>query len=497
MFVDRAAKLLNAAIWVAAVSFLLAFFLPDGAAVGPGSPPVPVPASLSGSVKKIAPSVVHVYTVKSVEADDDFSAILSSLPHGLEQPETPLSQNRAHWRQEQSLGCGIVASTNGDILTNFHLVEDAETIEVVADDSDERLKGSLIGADPATDLAIIRVQRTNLRPATFGNSDRIEVGDVCLAVGNPFGVGQTVTMGIISATGRGGFGLTDYEDFIQTDAAINPGNSGGALVNADGDVIGISTAVLATMRGGQGLGFAVPANLAREVMQEIMRFGRVTRGSLGVSLQPVTADLARRFALGANAGALVSDVASNSPAAVAGIEPGDAIVGFNGQKVADPRHLRLLMGRMGPNTRVRLDIVHDGARHTAQLALAEAPRAEAVISAPAQTVASNADLLTGVTVTDLDAGSRKIVRARSQEQGALVASVDYNSLAYAAGMRAGDVIVEIDRRPVRSSDQAMEISRKILGRELLLRVLSEGNNHFVLLNGANRIPQPPLISSSQ
>jgi serine protease Do len=494
MLIDRAAKLCNGIVWLGAVTLILGFFLPDSTAVSPAAVKPALIGTLSPSVKKISASVVHVYAVRSVDEGDEYAALLQALPRASETETAP--PPRPRWRQEQSLGCGIILSTNGHILTNFHVVQDAEDLEIVITNSEQPLKATLVGADPATDLAVLKVDGPLCCPATFGNSDQIEVGDVCLAIGNPYGVGQTVTMGIISATGRGGFGIADYEDFIQTDAAINPGNSGGALVNADGDVIGINTAVMAAMRGGQGLGFAVPGNLAQEITQQIIEHGRVTRGSLGVSLQPLTADLARILALPTNAGALVGDVVSNSPAGAAGIQPGDAIVAFNGQKVSDPRHLRLLMGRLSPDTKVSLGVMRDGKLATIPLALAAPPPILAVPAAlpPA---ASNSDLLTGVSVTDLDSGARRMLKVPQEAKGALVAAVDYDSLGYTAGLRAGDVIVEMDRKPVTDSDQAMEISRKISGHELLMRVCSEGRNRFLVLNGANRLPQPPLTAFSQ
>jgi len=479
-----------AAMWAVAVATLVAGPFQAEAVTETSLAPG---ATLQAGIKRILPSVVQVYAVRTVQEDEELAAILRSMPAVPAQPEKPpLPQ----WRQEQSLGCGVVISSNGYILSNFHVVEGAQSIEVALTNGADRLKATVTGTDPATDLAVIKIDAAGLRPATFADSDKLDIGDICLAVGNPFGVGQTVTMGIVSATGRGDLGLTDYEDFIQTDAAINPGNSGGALVNTAGEVIGINTAVMATIRGGQGLGFAVPSNLARQVMDELIRSGRVERGSLGVSVQPLTPDLARVLKLPENRGALVCDVASNGAACRAGLQPGDDIIACNGQAVSGPQQLHLLMGRLPPGAKASLEIIHDGKNETVSVALGEPPSPEPSPAAPPR-LPHDADLLTGVTVADLDAASRQVFKVPAQAQGALVAAVDYDSLAYAAGVRPGDVIVEMDRKPIRDSAQAMFLSRAIKGDELLLRVCSDGKDRFVLLNGANRITQQPLASCAQ
>ncbi|HXG65956.1 MAG TPA: Do family serine endopeptidase, partial [Blastocatellia bacterium] len=255
-------------------------------------------------------------------------------------------------RRERSLGSGVTVSPQGYILTNNHVIEGASEISVVLSDKRE-FKARIIGADPRIDIAVLKVEATNLPAITLGDASKVQVGDVELAIGNPFGLGQTVTMGIVSATGRGNLGIEDYEDFIQTDAAINPGNSGGALINLRGELIGINTAILSD--GGQGnvgIGFAVPINMARNAMEQILKNGKVIRGYLGISIQEVTPAIAKAFGLEGPRGALVGDVAQGSPAQRAGIVRGDIILEINGEPVSDSRALRLKIGDMAPGTAV-------------------------------------------------------------------------------------------------------------------------------------------------
>ena len=264
-------------------------------------------------IKKLTPCIVNIYSMKTVDANPQLEAIMNNpmLRDLLGDELTSSAKNRTH--QEQALGSGVIVSADGYILTNFHVVDGADDVEVSLAGSDKEYKAKVIGTDAPTDLAVLKISSQNLPVAELGNSDELSVGDVALAVGNPFGVGQTVTMGIVSATGRGGFGVVDYEDFIQTDAAINPGNSGGALADGDGKVVGINTAILSTSKGGQGIGFAVPINLAKSISQQIIHEGRVVRGSLGIVVQPITQDLAKHFNLDEESGALISEIIPGGP----------------------------------------------------------------------------------------------------------------------------------------------------------------------------------------
>jgi serine protease Do len=277
-------------------------------------------------------------------------------------------------RREMSLGSGVIVDAKGTILTNYHVVEHATEVKVALGDGRE-LPARIIGTDPRTDLAALRVDQAGLPGAVFGDSDRLEVGDIVLAFGNPFGLGGTVTMGIVSAIGRGNIGVADYEDFIQTDAAINPGNSGGALVNTRGEVIGINTAILSRSGGYQGVGFAIPSNMAREVLESLLANGRVVRGYAGVAFQELTPDLARAFSLPDTHGAVVTALDPDGPGTEAGLRRGDVVVSLRGRPVASDDELRTQMSRLKPGDRAALGVVRNGRRMEIEVVLREPPQA--------------------------------------------------------------------------------------------------------------------------
>jgi Do/DeqQ family serine protease len=275
-------------------------------------------------------------------------------------------------QREMSLGSGVIVDDRGTILTNNHMVEQAQEVKVSLADGRE-IKARILGADKRTDLAVLRVEKESLPHATMGDSEKMEVGDIVLAIGNPFGLGETVTMGIISALGRGSLGLADYEDFIQTDAAINPGNSGGALVSTRGEVIGISTAIYSRSGGYQGIGFAIPSNMARDVLDDILKSGHVVRGYAGLAIQGLTPELARAFGLQDTRGAVVSGVDPDGPAAQGGLRRGDVIVSFRGHAVASDNDVRTQLSRLKPGDQAVLEIVRDGRRREVTLVLSEPP----------------------------------------------------------------------------------------------------------------------------
>ncbi len=300
--------------------------------------------SFAPIVKKVAPSVVKVFVAtkaKMVPAPQSPYGDNEMLRRFFGQQFNPGSPGGMMRTPPQSgLGSGVIVSQDGYILTNNHVVDGADTIKVALNDGRE-FTAKVIGRDPKTDIAVIKIDAKDLPFMTVADSDKIEVGDLCLAIGNPFGIGQTVTMGMVSAKGRGMNGGDTYEDFIQTDAAINPGNSGGALVDAEGRLIGINTSILSRSGGNQGIGFAVPINLARTVMTGLVENGRVVRGFLGVSIQDVNPELAGEFKLPDDKGAIVGDVTPKSPAEKAGLKSGDVILAFNKEPVEDSRHLKL------------------------------------------------------------------------------------------------------------------------------------------------------------
>jgi serine protease Do len=302
-----------------------------------------------------------------------------------------------------------------------------------------------------------------------------------ITAGNPFGLTQTITVGVVSAKGRSRLGITDFEDFIQTDAAINPGNSGGALVDTEGRLIGINTAILSESGGNQGIGFAVPSNLARWVMTSLAKNGHVERGFLGVNIQDLTPELAKQFNVKDTRGALVSAVTPDSPADKAGVKSGDVIVEFNGRPVADSRHLKLQVAETVPGASVPMKVMRDGVIQSMSLTVKQLP-GEAVAKGPTGTGNSTGDTLHGVGVTDLDSSSRSELQVPAQVQGALVSQVQQDSAAYEAGLRQGDVIMEINHKPVKNAEQAVAATTRPADRVTLLRVWGHGGSRYVVVD---------------
>jgi serine protease Do len=448
--------------------------------------------SFAPVIKKVSPSVVNIYTTKRIRENPRMQNPLFDDPFfrffGGDMFDR--RDQRPRTRLENSLGSGVIVTQDGYVLSNNHVVEGADEIKVALANGDQsEFTARIIGTDPQTDIAVLKIDEGRKFPAiTMTDSDQLEVGDTVLAIGNPFGVGQTVTMGIVSATGRSGFGIVDYEDFIQTDASINPGNSGGALVDAEGRLVGINTAIISRTGGSQGIGFAVPINMARGVMERIVAGGKVTRGFLGVTIQPVTADLAKEFKLSSQAGALVGGVMPKTPAAEAGFKEGDVILEFNGKKVTDSRQLRLLIAQTAPETKSRFKILRDGKELTLTATLGQLPGDKT--STPGGPRFGRGqpkeDVLDGVTVGDLDARTRRQFGLPAEARGALVTEVDPGSPAYAAGLRAGDIILEINRRPVQSADEAVELSERIEAGRVLLRVWSNGGSRYLVVENRAR-----------
>jgi serine protease Do len=436
--------------------------------------------SFAPLVKKVAPSVVKVSVTvqpkttagQNLQAPDFWRFF--GIP-GDEQGSG--RQSRAP--KQHGVGSGVIVSKDGYILTNNHVVENADTIKVETNEN-RGFTGKVIGRDPKTDVAVIKIDANDLPYLPLADSDRIEVGDVVLAIGNPFGIGQTVTSGIISAKGRATLGL-DEEDFIQTDAAINPGNSGGALVDTEGRLIGINTAILSESGGNQGIGFAVPANLARWVMTSLVKNGSVERGFLGVNIQDLTPELAKQFNVKDTRGSLVAAVTPDSPADKAGLKSGDVIVEFNGRPVTDSRHLKLQVTETVPGSPVPVKVMRDGVMKTMSLTVKQLP-GESIAKGPANTGNSTNDTLHGVGVTDLDSSSRSELQVPAQVQGALVSEVQSDSAAYEAGLRQGDVIVEINHKPVKNAEQAVAATTRPADRVTLLRVWSHGGSRYVVVD---------------
>jgi serine protease Do len=350
-----------------------------------------------------------------------------------------------------------------------------------------KYKAKKVGTDPGTDVALLKIDEKNLPAITFADSEKARAGDIVLAVGNPFGLRQTVTMGIISAIGRGGMGIVDYENFIQTDAAINMGNSGGALVDIRGELFGINTAIFSRSGGNQGVGFAIPANLARDVMQSLREKGRVVRGYIGASVQPLTPELAEAMKLKAQpTGALVGEVAPKSPSEKAGIKTGDVITAVNGKKVSDARELRLMIGSMAPGTKVQIEVNREGQKKMFGVELAEMP-AGATEEGPEASAEESAQrekttVFGGVAVADITDDIRTALNLPKDVQGAVIAEIDADSPAGKAGLREGDAIQEVNKQPVKNAKDLVVISKKLKANEkILLRVYSQGRSGYVAL----------------
>jgi serine protease Do len=372
---------------------------------------------------------------------------------------------RPRQQREQGLGSGVIVSPNGYILTNNHVVDHATTVTVIMPDKHE-YSARVVGADPKTDIAVLKVDAGSLEPITIGDSDKVQVGDYVLAVGNPFGVGKTVTMGIVSATGRANLGIEDYEDFIQTDASINPGNSGGALVNDRGELIGINTAILSNgSEGNQGIGFAVPVSVARNVMDQIINNGKVTRAYLGVMAQEVTPSIAKAFHEPEVRGALIGDVTPNSPAQKAGLEKGDIILDINGTPVNSSAELRMHVSLMAPGTKVNVKVFRDGAEKTLPLTLAEMPAETARNEQPES---SGEEALQGITVENVTARTARQLGLPATASGVVVSNVDPASKAADSGLKRGDVIQEVNHKAVRNTADFESAMRNANDATLLL-----------------------------
>jgi serine protease Do len=447
----------------------------------------PVVTSFAPVVKAVSPSVVTISTTQKGQRlqmrgnplmEDPFWAPFFGGPRGGGPREfrTP---------DRQGVGSGVIISKDGYILTNNHVIDGADEVQVGLSNGDTKeYTAKVVGKDPKSDIAVLKIDAQDLPAITFGDSDQIQVGDLVLALGNPFGVGQTVTMGMVSALGRANLGL-DYEDFIQTDAAINPGNSGGALVDAHGRLIGINTAIISRSGGNQGIGFAVPVNLARNVMESLVEHGRVVRGFLGVNIQPVNQDLARAFKLKEARGALVAQVSPDSPAAAAGIKDGDVILKFAGKEVRDSRHLKLMVSQTLPDTKVPVELMRDGKTEKLNVTLKELPGEPRLARSGRDAVRDN-ERLTGVIVSDIDASTRRQMNLPRNVQGALVTRVEPDSAAAKAGLREGEVILEIGHEKVENATDAVRLAERVEGDQILLRVWSEGSTRYLVVNEPRR-----------
>jgi serine protease Do len=443
-------------------------------------------ASYSDIVKVVSPSVVTIRVEGKANAsdtqfqvpDDEFFRRFFGDP---DDRQAPGRQRRVP--RQRGLGSGVIVSNDGYILTNNHVVDDADDIRVEMNDG-RTLVAKLVGTDEPSDLAVIKVDSANLHPIALGNSEGVEIGDVVLAVGNPLGIGQTVTMGIVSAKGRSTrAGSGGYEDFLQTDAPINHGNSGGALVNMKGELVGINSQIVSPDGANIGIGFAIPSNMAKHVMEQLRTSGKVTRAQLGVSVQAVTSDLAEGLGLKDVGGALIGSVTAGSAADRAGLKPGDVIQAFNGQAVRDTNTLRNRVADAAPGSTADVLITRDGSQKHVSVKLDEAT-ANKVARADSNSENGEQGAL-GVSVAPLTPELAARYKLPRNVKGLVVEDVDPDGRAADAGIQPGDVIEQVNRQPVESVDELRAAIQKSTDRPVLLLVNRQGSGLFVTVRPDN------------
>jgi serine protease Do len=434
----------------------------------------------------VKPAVVSVYSEKVVK----FQAPELPFPFGDDffrqffgqQFRSPRGHPREYKVPQRGMGSGMIIDKQGHILTNYHVVSEGEKLKVRLADKRE-FEAEIVGTDPRSDVAIIKIKGKvpdDLPAVDLGDSDALQVGDLVIAVGAPFGLTQTVTQGIISATGRQDVGISDYEDFLQTDAPINPGNSGGPLVNMRGEVIGMNSAIATNIGQFAGVGFAIPVNMIKTMLPTLIKGGKITRGMLGVVIQDVNEDLAKQFHLSEAKGALVSQVNKNSPAAEAGIKVGDVIVRYNRKEVEDTRQLRNLVAGTAPGSSVSIEVIRNGKHESLTATIgklsAETPAAGAAPSGGGDQLAS-----LGLRVQTL---TRQLAQqyGLENEKGVVITAVQDGSVASMAGLQAGDLIVEADRQTVTNVTELESVLAKSKNKDrVLLLVKRKGGSLFVVL----------------
>lgn len=427
--------------------------------------------TIADVAEKTTQSVVAVTserTTKAPEVPPFFSPFFG--PHGGQGPS----------QKQQGLGSGVVVTEDGVVLTNNHVVEGADEVKVTTSD-DQEYSAEVVGTDAKSDLAVLRIKGKpkGLKPITFGDSSLLRLGDVVLAIGNPFGVGQTVTMGIVSAKGRADVGIVDYEDFIQTDAAINPGNSGGALVNMRGELVGVNTAILSRSGGHQGIGFAIPTNMAQPIMQSLLKDGRVARGFLGIGIQDLTPELAEAIGLPSRAGVLVSEVQPGGAAAIAGVKQGDVVLSVEGKPVNTAGQLRNLIASTGADKAVTLRVQRENKQLDLAVKLGTLPESEDE-QKPGKAAESATEL--GLS---LQAMSPELASRLGVERGAgevVIVSVSPGSPASSAGLRPGDLVLEVDRQKIGSLADAKKQITKTKDKDKILFLIRRGSgSRYVLV----------------
>ncbi|MDR3089932.1 MAG: DegQ family serine endoprotease [Desulfobulbaceae bacterium] len=448
--------------------------------------------SFAGVAKMAGPAVVHIRVEKSVKGANMMPGFDEMFNNPFfEHFFGPQFRNERQPRRQkkftqQGQGSGFIIDGDGHILTNNHVVEDADSITVILADKRE-FKAKTVGSDPQTDVALMKIEGAgNLPTLPLGDSDALEVGEWAIAIGNPFGLEQTVTVGVISAKGRSRVGINDYESFIQTDAAINPGNSGGPLINIKGQAIGINSAIFSRSGGYMGIGFAIPINMVKEIQKQLLASGKVTRGWLGVSIQDVDENLAQSFGLKKAGGVLVSDVQDGTPAAKAGLRQGDVIIKLNGAELADMADLRNRVAMLAPGSKADLTLMRDGREERLSVTIGKQPENFGQADeGGGETPGDSADQY-GLELQNL---TPELARQLGYEKrrGVLIAGVEEGGAAEAAGLKAGLLIEEINRRPVKNVHEAAAAMKLTADRkQVLLKVRIERGSQYVVLSARAR-----------
>jgi serine protease Do len=429
--------------------------------------------------KQVTPAVVNITTVMT-EKVSDRSFTPDDLRDRMEdffgkpldprrwEPQNP----REHPGPRRGQGSGVIVSLDGYVLTNNHVIDKVHAVNVTLPDKRE-FKGKIVGTDPKTDLAVVKISASDLPTVQWGNAETLQVGEYVLAVGNPFGLSSTVTLGIVSAVGRGHMGITRYEDFIQTDAAINPGNSGGALVNTKGELVGINTAICSQTGGYQGVGFAVSTTMAKPIYESLIRTGKVVRGYVGIGIQDLNQDLAKSFAIKDSKGALISDVKDDSPAEQVGRKKDDVIIEYNGTAVEDGVALQRLVTRTSVGTKVQLKVVRDGRERDVTIRVGEQP--DDTKTAKVERVETDY-ILSGLALENLDQDTAREL-GLNVKQGVVVRRVEPRSEAEKAGLVAGDIMKEMNRQPITSVEDFQKVSLDVeKGSNVLFLINRRGNS---------------------
>jgi Do/DeqQ family serine protease len=412
--------------------------------------------------QKVIPSVVNIASTKTVAdrspfySDPFFRDFFGNAPH--------------EERVQRSLGSGVIISTDGYILTNNHVVGGADKVEVRLSDN-RAFTARIIGTDPKSDVAVIKIDARGLPWLPVGDSSRLRIGTFVLAVGNPFGLGQTVTLGIVSALGRSGLGITDYENFIQTDAAINPGNSGGALVNMRGELVGINTSILSRSGGNIGIGFAIPADFAISIKNSLVRYGKVIRGWFGVTAQDIDANIARSLKMSAPRGVIVVDVAKGSPAANAGIRTGDVITAINGKVVQNSISMRFMVSEVMPGTQAKVTIMRKGREIVIPVYVGDLSKASASGSSFAIT---NNRFLGGLTAKEIDEATRDSMNLNAGISGVIITDIKRGSTAEGTGLKTGDIILKLGKNDIKTLADLKKAAGSLTGRKLSMSILRGG-----------------------